>query len=475
MRYWIRGLALVLLCVLLCFSAVAEGAFVPEMQSWDWDSMPIRVTLKADVQTHMPYDKTRTQQLNALIRHMTLKLHSQRLSGESWSRVTLAVDDEDVLSMLLRETPAGAEAQFSTDPYATYTWSAEDGLDLTSLLGGESADLWINGSETSWMDDALLLFDAMTQTMTEQLTDNKCSITIEKMGTAKRKQVLTIPKSEAEGLAERMVALCPEGELRDALAKTIYSGLQVLTLWRAEDGQILRADWAGNAGFSQDDLRQVSLTWRLCRGDALQQDELTLKTPKAQGSGRNNLIVSRKVVCQGDEATLTMKLTKNVLKDGSKTIDTASFNLKRVTEDGQSRVTGEIDCQRQIGDDDAGRILIQPDVLFAGTAEEPYVTGQALVSQYDGKNVLEQANITFDAQGAEWMMWELRPSQVVIDTENRDSIAQRLLTGMTVPLVRRMVLLPEEDTLFLSDGLDSAVWQQIVEEAQRALQQEVLP
>lgn len=466
---------MVMLGVMLCMSAAAEGVFIPEMQSWDWDSTPIRVTLQADVQTHMPYDETRTQQLNALIRHMTLKLHSQRLSGESWSRVTLAVDNEDVLSMLLRETTAGAEAQFSTDPYATYTWSAEENLDLTSLLGGESTDLWINGSEISWMDDALLLFDAMTQTMTEHLTDNKCSITIEKMGTAKRKQVLTIPKSEAEGLAERMAALCPEGELRDALLQTMYSGKQVLTLWRDADGQILRADWAGNAGFSREDLREVSLTWRLCRGDSLTQDELTLKTPRVQGSGRNNLTVSRKVVGQGEEATLTMALTRNVLKDGTKTIDTASFDLKRVTEDGQSHVTGEIDCQRQIGDEDAGRILIQPDVLFAGTQEEPYVTGQALVSQYQGQKVLEQANITFDAQSAEWMMWELRPSQVVIQAENRDSVAQRLLNGMTVQLVRRMVLLPQEDTLFLSDGLEPAVWQQIVEEAQRALQEEVLP
>lgn len=67
-------------------------------------------------------------------------------------------------------------------------------------------------------------------------------------------------------------------------------------------------------------------------------------------------------------------------------------------------------------------------------------------------------------------MWELRSSQITINDETREAEAQKLLNGMTVELVRRLVLLPQEDTLFLSDGLDEDVWQQIVQAAQSALQ-----
>lgn len=471
MRYGIRWLLVFVLCMAVTVGAAAEASLIPELSSWNWKSMPVEVELHADVQSHMPYDDVRLQQLNAMLRHVSLKVHLQQLGGEQWSRTSLLVDDREVLTALQREMAGGTEAQFSTVPNSTYVWPADGGIDMISLLGGEKSEMWLTGSELSWMDDALALMDAAVQALPDYLTDRKCLVTIEYMGTATSKQTLLIPKSAAEGLAVQLADLCPDGMLKTMLQNAVFSGKQTLTLWRDHEGQILRADWDGNAGLQADDLRQVSLVWRLCREDEQVRDELTLKTPKVTGSGRNNLIIQRLVKQSGDQATLDMTMTRNTLRDGVKTVVTGQFDLTRALEDGHSHVTGSVDIQRQVnGASDVEQMLIQPDVMFAGPQEQPAVNGQVSVSQYLNKKLLEQANITLNARQADWMMWELRSSQIAINDENREAEAKKLLNGMTVELVRRLVLLPQEDTLFLSDGLDEDIWQQIVQAAQNALQ-----
>lgn len=471
MRDGIRWLMMFVLCMAVTVGAAAEAAFIPELSEWSWESMPVEVELHADVQTHMPYDDARLQQLNAMLGHLSLKVHLQQLGGEQWSRMSLLVDDQEVLTALQREMAYGTEAQFSTAPDSTYVWSADSGMDMISLLGGESSELWLTGSELSWMDDALALMDAAVQAMPDYLTDQKYLVTIENMGKATRKQTLTIPKSAAAELTTQLAELCPDGMLKTMLQDAVFSGKQTLTLWRNSEGQILRADWSGNAGLTADDLRQVSLVWRLCREDEQVRDDLTLKTPKVKGSGRNNLIIQRIVKQSGDQATLDLTITRNTLQDGVKTVVTGQFDLTRELEAGHSHVTGSMDIQRQVNDaSDVEQLLIQPDVVFAGAQEQPAVSGQLAVSQYLNKNLQEQATITLNARQADWMMWELRSSQITINDETREVQARKLLNGMTVELVRRLVLLPQEDTLFLSDGLDEDIWKQIVQAAQSALQ-----
>lgn len=434
--------------------------------------MPIEVTLQADVQSHMPYDETRTQQMNALIKHLALQLHFQQHSDEQWSSMSLLVDEETVLSMRQREAIDRTEAQFSVSPYATYWWEQDSDIDLNNLLGGTAdTELWLDGSEMSWMDDALQLFDAMSISMPEYLTDKKYLVTVEDMGKATRKQTIIIPKSAAAELPELLAALSPEGELKELLRQAVFAGRQSLTLWRDENDAILRADWAGQAGMTQEDLREVSLVWRLRRSEEQVRDELTLKTPRVKGSGRNNLTIERVTKQDGDRAHMDMKLVKNTLKNGEKTVVTAEFALDRTTIEGRSHVKGEVSLQHQEGDSsDYLKLVLQPDFVLTGTQETPAMGGLVNAAMYQNKKLLEQANITFSAEQSDWMLWELRSDQQQVNAANQEAVAKQLVKSMAVDLVRRLVLLPGEDTLFLSADLDPEMWKQIVDAAQSALQ-----
>ena len=471
MRYVIRCLLAALMAMMLCMGAMADAAFIPEMQTWDWYKQPVEVTLGADVQTHMPYDENRTGQLNALLKHMNLRIHLQQSGGQRWNSMTLLLDGQDVLKIMQREMPGKTEAQFSSMPHTTYVWNQEAGIDLNTLLGGTTSELWVDGSEAAWLDDALKLFDALPQAFMQHLKDAKHLTKVEGMGDAVRRQTLIIPQNALDGLGEKLAALCPEGRLKLALETAVFSGKQTVNILRDEQGGILRIEWVGNAGLRGDELRQVSLVWRLKRAENESKDDLTFKAPYVRGSGRDNMTLQRTITVDGDQAQMQGKMVTNTLVKGPKCVMTTEFNLVRTLEDGHSRVNGEVNVQRQIGDEkDYDRIVLQPDVTFAGTADAPVLEGAVTVSQYRSKSLTDQAKITLRVKAAEWLRWELRSSQVRLDETNRYETMQRLINGMTVDLVRRLVLLPEEDTLFLSADLDPAVWAQIVQAAQSALQ-----
>ena len=68
------------------------------------------------------------------------------------------------------------------------------------------------------------------------------------------------------------------------------------------------------------------------------------------------------------------------------------------------------------------------------------------------------------------------PNTVDMDALNvsgqSDMAREEITAAVATTLVRPLVLLPYEDTLFLSDGLDAATWAKVVDAARQATEQE---
>ena len=306
--------------------------------------------------------------------------------------------------------------------------------------------------------------------MPDNLKTTSISTTINGMGKAVEKQVVTISSADVEGLGTLLVGLIPEGKLRTLLESLQFSGRQTVTLWRNSDGKIIRADYAGNAGVSQEDLREVSLIWRLRRDDEQVLDDLTLRTPRVKGSGRNNVVLTRTLKEDGDQSTLDVSLRYEVLAGGVKTVLTGTADLTRQAEEDGAHLTGEISLQQQVGEDSADKLVLTPELLLTPGSDAAVAAGKIGVACYVGKSLKEQADVTLEVRLNDWMSWELQPNVIKVDAGSIEGIRNRILQGATVELVRRLVLLPTEDTAFLSAGLEPDVWQQIVDAAQSALQ-----
>lgn len=467
-RMPVRKLISLLLAALMLFgSASAEALFIPETE-WQWDAVPLEITLSADVQTHMPFDENRTAQLNNLLKHISLRLYIQQSGDEAWSSVELLTDGAQAAEIRLRQTGNETEAQFSVMRDSSFRWTKESGVSLPELLGGDKTAYTVPEIDPDLPADALALFESMVQSMPEYLTDKAHEANISGMGKAVRKQTLTIPSAQADGLGVRLASLCPKGRLRSLLESTVYAGKQTLMLWRGADGSVYRVEWTGQAGASADDLRKVSLVWRLRHTDRELVDEITLKTPKVKGSGRNNLQLERRLI-PGEYLLLTVKT--DVLSGGEKSSQTLSADLKRRMTDGGALIEGEASIEYTVPDSDMEqKLVLRPEIMLTGSAEAPALSGKTGVTVYSGKNPVEQAELDISVRPSGWLLWELRPDVTQVTEDNLPALAQTITGHLTVDVVRRMVLLPQEDTLFISDGLDPVVWNQIVEAARSALQ-----
>lgn len=482
MRRVIGFLLLVMVGICFSTSALGEMAFIPQMDAWNLEVVPLEVNLWASVSTHMPFDEERTAQLNALLNHLSLRLNWQHLEEEEWSRLAILVDGAEALSASQREKQGETLLQFSVQPDNTYLLSSDnlsgDSQAMLSFLGGEKADLSIyglHGDEEAWLEDGLALLENIGQDLDAYKKEGKIKQSIKNMGTARVKQTYTIPKADAAILGEAIANNSLDGELRELLTSLTFSGKQTLTLYRAEGGEILRADYSGNCGVDEDHMRKVTLTWKLRRDSDAVRDHLTLKSPAVSGSDRNTVTLERSMLANDKgQINLDEKFTYEWVADRKKTTLSGTVDLTNDLSEEASHVTGTVTIKQVLpGEDKSTSIRLTPDLTVAGADGLPSVLGSVTVEQLSGKNVMEKADLSVTLGVGGNLSWESRPQTVSINllTEEQAAItASELSSAAATALIRPMVLLPREDTLYLSADLSDEAWQKIVDAAQSALQ-----
>lgn len=472
-----RRLLVCLVAVLYLMLSVAgaEIQLVPQAEEWD-ASIPLEINLRADVITHMPFDDNRRDQLNGLLKHMALRINTTAADGEDIGRVALQVDGRDVAWMLQKENAAETQLRLSWQPGVTYS---ADGDALESLTGGDAPELSLRGIDTSkqqWLEDGPALLAAMTQALDDYKKAESIKTTIKGMGVARKKIYYTLPKSKAEVFAQALQDSCPEGSLREFLVGLTFSGQQKLIVWLDAEGRMLRAEYAGKCGADEESLRQVSLVWRMCRTEEAVKDDITLKTPAVKGEDYNTLTVTRNLV-KDENGTVTVdgKYSYAVRKDKHKDTRSGEGKLTGTPEKNGTRLTGSVTLKRkQTGDDYAMGTVLKPDVLLGAQGSTPVIFGTVQVQDMYGDNVIEDAVIHVDAAEGDALLWEDAFAAVDMDAMDQAQL-DAMLEGLSGAVVPHLVLLPQEDTLYLSADLPDDVRQKIVEAAQKTLSEEETP
>lgn len=468
-----KALCWLLVCLFLVTGASAEIQLVPQIEQWD-TSLPMEITLSADVKTHMPFDENRCAQLNALLKHISLRLNTSADDQGDLSRLAVLVDGYKALQVLQKEEKGTVQAQLSWQPEVTFT-GGENALLL--LLGQEASQMDLcgfTGEEVLWLDDGAELMAAVGTSLEEFGKATSIKTAIKNMGTARKKITYTIPKTQTDAFAQAIAKHCPEGVLKDFLAGLTYSGQQKLILWLTGEGAVIRAEYAGKCGPDESSLRQVSLKWRMRRDDTAVRDDLTLKTPAVKGNDYNTVTVIRDL-SQGKKKTInyTLDFSETVRADKKKSSRSAEVELTSKPEGEGNRLKGSLMVKQQLpGEDAIASMQIQPDLLVGNDSGTPLVAGVVNVQELRGKAVLEDADVHVQVSAGTLMEWQdrktIRPVADLSETERSS-----LLETMSADLVPHLVLLPQEDTLYLSADLPEDVWQRIVEAARAVLPEEV--
>lgn len=465
---------LAVLCLVFSAAAGAEMELAPQVKEWD-AAKPMEITLRADVITHMPFDDNRRDQLNGILKHLALRLNITQTENETLGRVGLMVDEREAAWIQQKESAGETQLRFSWKPGETYA-SAGDAMESFS---GDMPELSLRGISTDkqqWLEDGPTMFAGMDAALQEYRKQESIKTNIKSMGVARKKVYYTVPKSKAEVFAGAVAQACPEGTLRDFLAGLTFSGQQKLIVWLDADGGMLRAEYSGRCGVDEDSLRKVSLVWRMCRTEDAVRDDISLKTPAVKGEDYNTLTVTRNLLRDGNGViTVDGKYSYAVRKDSHKDTRSGEGKLTSIQVEDGTQLTGSVTLSRkQTGDDYALSTVIKPDVVLGSRDGTPIVSGAVQVQEMYGDNVVEDATVHVDVKEGNALLWE--DSFAAVDMNAMDEAQlQQMLEGLSGAVVPHLVLLPREDTLFLSADLPEDVWQKITEAARNALPEEETP
>lgn len=471
MRRILLGLLTMLCCLTLTASALAEVSFLPAISLEELETMPLELTLSAEVTAYAPFGEDRLPQLTSLMKHLSLYITWQPLIDETQSTVAVLVDGEEALSLGLQETEQGNMAQFSVLPDTTYA-----GADPLALLLGTSSQpltvFGLDGSEAAWLEEGYELLRAIEDGLAPYLTgESKIKTEIKNMGTARLKQDYTIPKTEAEGATALLAGLCPNGRLKALISGLVFSGKQTLRVYRDADGAPLRIEWSGNCGVDEDHLRDVTLTWRMRRDDTAYRDELTLTSPALRGSDNNRLTWSCAIVPnKSGQMVLSGSLSYTRTENKQKTTLTSEYKLTSGEEGSGTRVTGSATIAQQLpGEDSTTGYTFEPNLLVTGDSNIPAIEGTVTVSSLSGKKTLDQAVITLDLRRAGYTSWQMRPETIylsMLDDASLEATREQVTDAISSALIRRLVRLPREDLDYLFMDLPEETIQAIISIAQ---------
>ena len=332
------------------------------------------------------------------------------------------------------------------------------------LLGSSGSDttlFGLDGSELSLFEDGADLLTALVQTQSELFTVKKKSESVTGFGKTQLVYTLTLTDAEADQLGTVLQEACPEGKLKELLASISFSGKQSLTLLVTNEGSVHKITYSGRCGKDADHMRKVSLTWKLARDDQQALDSLTLKAPAVSGSDTCELTWKQTLKQGKDGLSEELSFSWTDKQGENKQSLTGEAKLiRKDASDGSAALSGSITLTNKENSNSKQKLTLKPELTFTSDTLDGSVHFQL---QEGGSTTLE-GTIQAAVSPCEDFSQTLWASSVALGTLNEEELAalrQELLDQAATALVAHWVLLPTEDTLYLSQDLSDEVWQQI--------------
>lgn len=453
------------LLLLMIHTAQADMHFQVFSAGWNWENTPVEVLLKADVETHMPFDADRLSMLTPITDMLSLRL----VTGEDQGAVTIAIEEQEVLSLQYQ----GNQVQLSSMPATTYTSDTDTismllGTDV-SFAGGYEA-LGLDRRSETLLSDGRTLLSQIPAAFEAYGKRAKTDMNISGYGKSAYRYDYTIAAAKAGNVREMLLSICPDGWLKEIIGALNFSGQQTLRMYYTADDVLLRAEYNGTCGAS-DDLRTVKLVIRTRQDEEVQKDYLELTSPAKKGKDKNNLTFERTVqMNQPGKRTITGNYTYTVISEGITSIQKAEFDLKNDYTDAADHITGSISSESKLnGAEKYTGLTLKPDLKITGEEEAPVVNGTLAVTEtYAGKTT-EHAVLTIVLQRAEGIAWEDRAETVDLSALDAEALAdaqQQAAASITAAMVHPLILMMGEEATWFFQDLPADAVQKIIETAE---------
>ena len=438
-----NNLAVIFLAVILVFCGIrTAGALgIREAISFLSSDNPIQFTATAEIGKMPQFDENRISQLNRLIRHFSFQgILDGRKSG-----VSVLLDGEELFSvseqesgnMLLKMYFSGSEHK-AVFPNGNDITEANRNIFLNAFKGAsEQNNLW----------NMLRIYSSLFERMPEYFRDYGGTAKIlekyKDYGTAVNRLRLKIPAEELTQFIHENEDIFPKNRCTPDLRKIIFSGRQDFELLLTEEGRILKLRYGGTAGYSYDDMRTVRLEWKTVRNESTEKDELSLRTPDSTATRRNNIILEHlwKKTEDGKEE-FSWKVEKDILADRIRNRETILCHAE--TEEGKlSGIFSETSNVK--GETDGKEILFE----VSGDPSDRWVGTLEIISKKDKiESGRLKAEFGLKSDTAE-PAGDFSPEKGDSAEKDYSAAGSEIISA----IVSRLVKLPAEDLVFLTEGI----------------------
>ena len=447
-------------------SALAiENAFfgLDQLQA---EEEPIRLLLGVDLESVLPFDENRSQQLSRLLKYVRLDLRVLDGGEEKQEAIRLLVDEDALTVCQVRQGEIG-RLQSDLLPGEMLT-SPDD--DLIGLLFGERQDLpflWADPDQSAWLTELYGAAEALPEAFAAYASTKNVQATVKGMGIARTKTTVSVPKEMEAGFGETLAGAA-SGSLRMLIRSLTFSGKQTFTLLRDEAGGLIKVTYSGKCGSGAEPLRTVSFTWTLKRSGTEDKDTLSVTSPAAKGKDRDTLSFTRVETQAEGRHSLQLSWSWSSVRGSGRKTQKAEADLQ----ESEGSLTGTVILSETPEGKDPETVSLR---LEPTLRRSDGIDGTVSFLLKYGKRQAAAGSLNLSLLSGEMPAWNSSASPTDLagaSKETLQSLQDRLNGALAGWLVRRLVLLPEEDTLYLSADLPPEVWTAIREEAREALKQE---
>jgi len=443
-----KMIVLMLIMMLFLPSAVAAAVPMPVRLLTGETNEPLRIVLSdPEVKKLSQFDENRTEQLNRLIRHAGIDLN---IDG-NYSRTKILIDSEEAFSYLQNED---GERIYSFEPTVVYQGKTEETDDDDFALFLEQILFRAN----RYMDEFYTLFAAAPETFAERTRKEGTELRLSGFGKAVQRVTIPFPADYVkEYFPKALKDLTDSEECQKIISGLTFSGAQKISLLYDAEGRIVRINYDGTVGDSEETLRKVSLVWKVLREDKHQKDSISLKTPAIKGADKDNIALERDI--DSSDSALGKYMWDIQIDHRAGKEDKKQTHFSAQLTDADKVISGNIEYNIK-RDGKNPQIKVYTEIKEENAGE---YKGTIEIADYSGK--IEKNRILVHAllQKGETVKW---PDEGLTKAEtagNNETVRQNdpedTIAGI---IIQNLFKLPEEDLTYFSNEIPASMWLELV-------------
>ena len=445
-----RIISCLIMASLLLPSVSAATTPLPVLLLSDEISDPIRIIIyEPEVKKLSQFDEMRTEQLNRLIRHLSVDISMD----QSCSNTSVMIDRQEVFSYLQSDTDDIIKRIYSFAPSLTYRDKQQETSTDTDEINTFLEQILYRAS--SYMDEFYSFFASVPDAFNDRAKREKTELRFTGFGRALQRVTVNFPADFVqERFPEALESVAESDDCRKVIGGLIFSGSQKIGLLYNEEGKIIRITYDGKVGYTPETLRKVALVWKVLREKGHQKDSVSFKSPAVTGADKDNISLERdynSADSENEYYTWDIQADHRSGKDDKKQ---TRFTVE-ISNNG-SALSGNMEYTVR-RDGKITRLSVNPELLRENETE---YKGTLEIADYSGKIEKNRYLIHVQLKKGEPVIW---PAASVDHTEISGGTRETALPEeAATAIIQKLFELPEEDLKYFSNGIPEALWLELI-------------